>query len=765
MGLRCAARFTALNGFRPRRPLVKDHAGSLTRLGGLLVALMLLVAPQAVQAAQGGIPGRPGAAVTPATHHDKSRPLRDITPAAPKHEREAEKRVKELPLFMGGMFDPVVQVSKGAAQAPTLGAGFEGVGQGFTGPNGTFSVNSAPPDTNGAVGPNHFVQIVNQSFAVFDKSGTPVYGPVPTNTLFSGFGGGCQVNDDGDATVEYDRLANRWVISQFSVTNSRTYGYLQCVAVSTGPDPTGSYYRYSFSYGTTAFPDYPKLGVWPDGYYTTFNIFNNGSTFAGPKVCAYDRTRMQSGLSATQQCFQLSTAYGGLLPSDLDGPTAPPAGSPNYVMDFGTNQLELWKFHVDWTSPASSTFSGTPTAIPVAGFTAACNGGGGVCIPQPGTSQQLDSLGDRLMYRLAYRNFGDHESLVVNQSVTAGTTTGVRWYELRNPGAAAPTVYQQSTYAPDATNRWMASAAMDHAGGIGLAFSASSSTVRPSLRYTGRVATDPLNTMGQGEGTLIAGAGSQLSNLSRWGDYSSIGVDPLDDCTFWFTSEYLASSGTFNWHTRIGTFQLPGCASPATPDYAMSTTPATQTVAPGSPAAYTVNVTPTDGFSGDVSLTASGLPAGASGSFTPATVSGGGSSAFNVTTTSATAPGSYPVTITGASGSTVHTAQVTLVISNPAPAADFTLAVSPSTQTVARGGRTTYTVTVSPSNGFTSSVSLSASGLPRRASAAFSPNPTTGTSTMTVTTNKNTSTGTSTLTITATGGGKTHSQTVALTVR
>jgi hypothetical protein len=354
---------------------------------------------------------------------------------------------------------------------------------------------------------------------------------------------------------------------------------------------------------------------------------------------------------------------------------------------------------------------------------------------------------------------------VVNQSVTAGTTTGVRWYELRNPGAAAPTVYQQSTYAPDATNRWMASAAMDHAGGIGLAFSASSSTVRPSLRYTGRVATDPLNTMGQGEGTLIAGAGSQLSNLSRWGDYSSIGVDPLDDCTFWFTSEYLASSGTFNWHTRIGTFQLPGCASPATPDYAMSTTPATQTVAPGSPAAYTVNVTPTDGFSGDVSLTASGLPAGASGSFTPATVSGGGSSAFNVTTTSATAPGSYPVTITGASGSTVHTAQVTLVISNPAPAADFTLAVSPSTQTVARGGRTTYTVTVSPSNGFTSSVSLSASGLPRRASAAFSPNPTTGTSTMTVTTNKNTSTGTSTLTITATGGGKTHSQTVALTVR
>ena len=195
---------------------MKDHAGSSARLFGLIVALMLLVVPAAAQAAKGGIPGQPGAAVSPAVHHDKSRPLRDITPVAPPREREAEKRVKELPLFMGGMFDPVVQVSKGAAAAPTLGAGFEGVGQGFKGPGGTFSVNAAPPDTNGAVGPNNFVQIVNESFAVFDKSGTPLYGPAATNTVFSGFGGGCQANDDGDATVEYDRLADRWIISQFT---------------------------------------------------------------------------------------------------------------------------------------------------------------------------------------------------------------------------------------------------------------------------------------------------------------------------------------------------------------------------------------------------------------------------------------------------------------------------------------------------------------------------------------------------------------------
>jgi hypothetical protein len=475
---------------------------------------------------------------------------------------------------------------------------------------------------------------------------------------------------------------------------------------------------------------------------------------------------MLSGLSATQQCFQLSTAYGGLLPSDLDGPTAPPAGAPNYVMDFGTNQLERWKFHVDWTNAANSTFSGAPTAIPVAGFTVACNGSGGVCIPQPSTTQQLDSLGDRLMYRLAYRNFGDHESLVVNQSVTAGTTTGVRWYELRNPGAATPTVYQQGTYAPDATHRWMGSAAMDHVGDIGLGFSASSSTVAPSLRFTGHVTSDPLGIMGQGEGTLINGTGSQSGNrLSRWGDYSSLGVDPADDCTFWFTSEYLASTGSFNWHTRIGTFQLPGCAAPATPDFAISATPATQTFTPGTGTSYTTNVTPTGGFGGTVTLTVSALPPGASASFSQQTITAGGASDLNVSTDSSVAPGSYPLTITGTSGGTVHTTQVTLVVGNPAPAPDFTLSVSPASQTVSRGQRASYSVTVTPNGSMTGSVSLSATGLPRRASATFSPNPTTGASTMTVSTNKNTAIGTFTLTVTGSGGGVAHSQDVSLTVR
>lgn len=246
-----------------------------------------------------------------------------------------------------------------------------------------------------------------------------------------------------------------------------TTPYLQCVAVSKTSDATGAYNRYAFSYGTTQFNDYPKLGVWPDGYYVSYNIFKNGSSFAGSKVCAFDRTAMLAGTAATQQCFQLGTSYGGLLPSDLDGATAPPAGSPNYSLNFGTNSLNLWKFHVDFANSANTTLTG-PTSIQVAAFNAACSGGG-ACIPQPSTNNKLDSLADRLMYRLAYRNRAGVESLVVNHSVTVGTSkrstvTSVRWYELRNPNGT-PSVFQQGTLgAGDGIHRWMGTIAMDKQG-------------------------------------------------------------------------------------------------------------------------------------------------------------------------------------------------------------------------------------------------------------------------------------------------------------
>jgi hypothetical protein len=443
------------------------------------------------------------------------------------------------------------------------------VGNGMNG----FTVQYAPPDTVGAVGRSfadangvvhdgQYVQVVNTGLAVFDKkTGAVLLGPIPTKTLWQGFGGSCEADDDGDAVVLYDKIADRWIVSQFAVTAAP---YYQCVAVSQTADATGGWNRYSYNYGTV-FPDYPKIGVWPDGYYISFNMFNNGQTFAGAKVCAYDRASMLAGTAASQQCFQLSTSYGGLLPSDLDGVSSggtsgmPPAGAPNYFLSKGASTLYLWKFHVDWANSANTKLTG-PSSIPVASFTSACSGG--TCIPQSGTSQKLDSLADRLMYRLAYRNFGSYESLVVTHSVNVGTSrksqySGVRWYEIRNPDGT-PTVAQQSTFAPDSSFRWMGSIAQDKQGNMALGYSVSSSTMHPSIRYTGRAASDPASTMGT-EVSIVQGTGSQLPNLSRWGDYASMTLDPDDDCTFFFTTEYLKANGTFNWSTRIASFKFPSC--------------------------------------------------------------------------------------------------------------------------------------------------------------------------------------------------------------
>src|SRR5215831_1937518 len=322
----------------------------------------------------------------------------------------------------------VVQSTAAAALAPTSLANFDGIGNGIN----NFTVNSAPPDTNGDVGPNHFVQIVNTDIAIYNKSGgAPIMGPVPTNTLWSGFGGLCQTDNDGDGVVIYDPIADRWVISQFAVTGTSTH-FLHCIAVSTTPDPTGTWNRYSFDYANQ-FPDYPKMGVWPDAYYQTFNLFAGGNTFTGGRVCAYDRTKMLAGAAATQVCFNpvdAGSALGGLLAADLDGSRQPPAGSPNYVMALGNNanQLAFYKFHVDFATPANSTLTG-PTDITVATFAEAC--AGGTCIPQSGSTQQLDSLADRLMFRLAYRNLGDHEALVVSHSLVRDPRC--RWNPERVP--------------------------------------------------------------------------------------------------------------------------------------------------------------------------------------------------------------------------------------------------------------------------------------------------------------------------------------------
>ncbi len=460
--------------------------------------------------------------------------------------------------------DPVVQSSfgPGPLSALAIPAPLKNFA-GLTNRNGVY-----PPDTTGDVGPNHFVQWVNSSIQMFDKNGNTVYGPTNGNTIWSGFGGPCQTRNDGDPIVLYDSIADRWLLSQF--TSANPYG--QCVAVSTSPDPTGSYYRYFFQFSTTVFYDYPHLGVWPDGYYMGANRFT--STFQGPAAIVFDRAKMLTGQTATYQAFNLSSTYGTLLPSDLDGARLPPSGAPNVFASKGTNLLRLWKFHVDWANSASSTFTG-PANLTTASFNNLCTTSRS-CVPQPGTSVGLDGLGDRLMHRLAYRNFGTYQSLVANHGVNAassGTTAGVRWYEVRNPAGTA-SIYQQGTYSPDATHRWLGSVAQDSAGNIAMVYSASSSSVYPSIRYTGRLVSDALGTMPQGEGTLIAGSGSQTGTANRWGDYAMMTIDPTDDCTFWMTTEYMPTTGTASWSTRIGAFKFASCGGPPPPTATNTPVPA-----------------------------------------------------------------------------------------------------------------------------------------------------------------------------------------------
>jgi hypothetical protein len=468
--------------------------------------------------------------------------------------------------------DAALQTSSGSINMPAPDVNFDGV-------DNVDSVH--PPDTNGEVGKDHYIQMVNLSMAIYDKSGTLLYGPFHPNELWPN-GDVCRTTNDGDPVVLYDQLADRWVISQFALPNYPYGPFYECIAVTKAGTPTNNpndWYPYTFRVHSTKMNDYPKLSVWPDGYYMTVNQFASGSgDWAGAGVFAFDRTKMLNGQAASFVYFDLfgvNDIFGGMLSADLDGMNLPPANAPAYFFEvdddvaapsLGPDAMRIWKFHVDWTNPLSSTFglAGQPnTVLPVANFDLlpCVTGSSRNCIPQQGTAQKLDSLGDRLMFRAAYRNFGDHESVMLNHTVKADGTdrAGVRWYEVRNP-STTPTIHQQGTYAPaDGKYRWMGSLAMDGAGNVALGYSTSSSSSYPSINYAGRLSTDPLNTLPQAEATIINGTGAQTSTYARWGDYSDMTVDPVDDCTFWYTQQYIATTGYAPWRTRIGSFVFPGC--------------------------------------------------------------------------------------------------------------------------------------------------------------------------------------------------------------
>ena len=509
----------------------------------------------------------------PSVRNDTSIPLREMKQKpidfGPEREAAANPKIRH---FHEDKPDKNVQTELTGPDFVT--PNMPGTVQNFDGiPFPGVACNCAPPDTNGEVGATQYVQIVNEGFQVFDKtSGASLLGPSGIATVWNGFGGVCQSNGNGDPVVLYDQLADRWVISQFAGVSVPTD---ECVAVSTTGDATGSYHRYDFHLGSNFF-DYPHLSVWPDGYYMSMNVFNStGTAFLGPQAFAFDRTNMLQGLPAT---FVTPGITGGsgeevFLPADLDGSTPPPAGAPATFVEFpGAGGYKLFHFHADFATPANSTF--TQFANPAAaGFTVLCPTTRS-CVPQSGTTSRLDAIADRLMFRLAYRNFGDHESVVGNYTVSSGSVAGIRWFELRNVTNGPVTVAQESTYQPDSTWRWMGSAAMDKDGNIAIGYSASSATINPQLRYAGRLASDPLNTLGQGEATLFPGTGSQTGTSSRWGDYSDLTIDPVDDCTFWFTSEYYTTTTSFNWRTRIGSFRFPTCGGNPTPTPTPTPTPA-----------------------------------------------------------------------------------------------------------------------------------------------------------------------------------------------
>jgi hypothetical protein len=524
-------------------------------------------------------------------------PLSELAPIPPRSEqaslladddddrlsvrRPSSIKVQDSALQASADTSFVSNVSNLATLPTNSGINILGLGTGFPG----YSIQAVVPDTNGAVGPTQFVQFVNESFAVFNKSnGSLAYGPATGNTLFQALGAPCSNNPNLDEIAQYDKLAGRWVLMMPILA---TPGYL-CVAVSNTSDAlNGGWNLYAFEQPVSPqchcrmSLDYPKLTVWPDGYYISYNQGYNGA-FEGAAACVLERNTMLSGGAASMQCFinSTGTSYGALLPADLDGTTAPPSGSPNYYLafDYNDQSLDLWQFHVDWTTPSNSTFTG-PTNIPVAAFTEPCgevltemNYTTGACIPQTGTAQQLDSYGDRLMFRLAYRNFGGYASLLANHTVNTGTgsQTGIRWYELRNSGSGFG-LYQQGTYAPDSSYRWMGSIAMDSAGDIALGYSVSSSTLSPTIRYSGRLSSDPLGTM-ESEVDVLSTAGvaytSEL-NTYRWGDYSSMAIDPTDDCTFWYASEYVPAKASSRWTTRIASFSFPACTGAAPPPWAV----------------------------------------------------------------------------------------------------------------------------------------------------------------------------------------------------
>jgi hypothetical protein len=440
-----------------------------------------------------------------------------------------------------GERDPLADFGVNGGTSPTPTLVFEGISYAEAG-------DGFPPDTVGDVGPNHYIQAINVAFQIFDKDGNSVGGPYDIGDLWTT--GICAGLEFGDPIVFYDELADRWFISQF-------YANGICMALSQTPDPLGSYYLYNFA--TPDFPDYFKIGVWENAYYM-------GANESSYTAYAIDRAAMLAGNPVTT--IRFSGEDNLLLPADIDGDVGPGADTPGIFYTFkdgtyhggGGDRIEVFAFDPDFVTPANSTFQ-LVTTIPISEYTyTVCGFFNFNCIRQPATAQRIDAVSEWPMWRLAYRNFGTHESLVGNFAVDVGSqVSGIRWFELRKTGANPYSLYQEGTYAPDSDSRFMGSIAQDQLGNIALGYNVSSTSTYPSLRYAVRSVDDPLGTL-RTESVILNGNASQ-TNTNRWGDYSAMSIDPADGCTFWFTGEMMPLGGGA-WTTQIGAFALEECSTP-----------------------------------------------------------------------------------------------------------------------------------------------------------------------------------------------------------
>jgi len=645
-------------------------------------------------------------------------PLRDIAAAAEFGPQPVMRMVPRFVVQSSTDYIPRMlaqpQLPAPASNLPpgglgaTLGLSFDGLGASFA--VKPFQVSTTPPDMSGAVGLTQYVQFVNGGLAVFNKAdGQLLAGPMPLSMLWrdTKVGGPCSQIDSGDPIVQYDKLANRWLITQFAIVDDRKGPYFECMAVSKTSDATGKFFLFQQSFqknpdsppgpnNPPIFNDFPKFGIMPDAYYASYNTFTSADPTdpnfmaTGELACAYDRTAMLNGDQTPAVCIPLPFFTVGvdttLLPADLDGTTLPPAGTPGYYLgiDFSTSSLDIYRFRPDFKNHGNSTFDTRDTRIVIAptpgvdNFFQVCFDLGVNCITQPagqdGTTNTLDALSDRPSYRFAYRNFGDHESFVLTHTVEGvaqdtNEPTDVAWWELRKTGNANPVIFQDHanfdrTPGPGANiNRWLGSVAMDKIGNMLMGYSISAGTdqndstiqIHPSIGLAGRSVTDPVGTTkvldAPGE-VVVAGGGSILTQGEhRWGDYSQMTVDPVDDCTFWYTNEYITADTKDNfplWSTRILNAKFPTCAS--TPDFSILPNPGSRSLVLGTSTTYTVNVSAMNGFAGNVALSTSALPAGVTGTFDTTTINGSGSSTLTVSAPSSINAADISINITGTSG-------------------------------------------------------------------------------------------------------------------